>query len=179
MKDYAKVLQMLKKVEVDMIILDLRMPKPTGSGIASEVVSENYPEIKILTIAMYDDSDDIVKMLKSGVKGSVLKNTTKAELIQAIETVAKENTFYSSQVGINLLKKISKEVNNPISKLTKREIEIIKLIVKSMTNKEIAGQLFLSELTVKTHRQNAMQKLEVKNTAGLVRFAMDNHLMRF
>jgi DNA-binding NarL/FixJ family response regulator len=173
-----QTLRKLTEVQVDMILLDIGMPDLDGIETA-KCISEKYPAIKILALTMYDDNNRIVKMLKAGAKGYILKNTSKDELLRAIETVVAGNTFYSSQVEINLSKKNSNKDTNPVSKLTKREIEVIKLIVKSMTNKEIAGQLFLSELTVKTHRQNAMQKLEVKNTAGLVKFAMDNNLISF
>ncbi len=173
-----EVLQKINEVAVDMILMDIGMPYLDGMETA-KLISEKHPSIKIIALTMYDDNNRIVKMLKSGVKGYVLKNTSKDELLKAITTVAAGNIFYSSQVEMSLLKKVSNENNNPVSRLTKREIEVIKLIVKSMTNKEIANQLFLSELTVKTHRQNAMQKLEVKNTAGLVKFAMDNNLISF
>jgi DNA-binding NarL/FixJ family response regulator len=115
-------------------------------------------------------------MIKAGATGYILKNTSKNELVEAIQQVYSGNTYYSSQIQqfTNLANTTNEETL--ISKLTKREIEIIRLITKSMTNKEIANQLFLSELTVNTHRKNAMHKLEIKNTAGLVKFALDHHL---
>jgi DNA-binding NarL/FixJ family response regulator len=171
-----QVLQKLKGIQVDLILMDIGMPELDGIETA-KIISEKFPDIKIIALTMFDDNNHIEKMLKAGAKGYILKNTSKNELLQAIETVANGNTFYSSQVEKTLLKKFSDQNTNPILTLTKREIEITKLIVKSMTNKEIASQLFLSELTVKTHRQNIMQKLEVKNTAGLVKFAMDNNLI--
>jgi DNA-binding NarL/FixJ family response regulator len=173
-----EVLQKLKNTKVDIILLDIRMPDLNGIETAT-IISKSYPAIKILALTMYDDSNNIAKMLKAGVKGYVLKNTSKDELIRAIQTLAEGNTFYSEQVVMDVVNKNTNEDTAPVLKLTKREIEVIKLIVKSMTNKEIAVQLFLSELTVKTHRQNVMQKLDVKNTAGLVKFAMDNNLTDF
>lgn len=173
-----EVLQKLKNTKVDIILLDIRMPDLNGIETAT-IISKSYPAIKILALTMYDDSNNITKMLKAGVKGYVLKNTSKDELIRAIQRLAEGNTFYSEQVVMDVMNKSTNEDTAPVLKLTKREIEVIKLIVKSMTNKEIAVQLFLSELTVKTHRQNVMQKLDVRNTAGLVKFAMDNNLTDF
>lgn len=173
-----EVLQKLKNTQVDIILLDIRMPDLNGIETAT-IISKSYPAIKILALTMYDDSNNITKMLKAGAKGYVLKNTSKDELIRAIQTLAEGNTFYSKQVVMDVVNKNTNENTAPVLKLTKREIEVIKLIVKSMTNKEIAAQLFLSELTVKTHRQNVMQKLDLKNTAGLVKFAMENNLTDF
>ncbi|MGQ0827128.1 MAG: response regulator [Bacteroidota bacterium] len=174
----GQVLEKLKNVDADMILLDIRMPELSGIE-AANTISENYPKIKMIAVTMFDDNNNIAKMLKAGVKGYILKNTSKDELLKAIETVAAGNTFYSEQITANAMRKASDKNAEPILRLTKREIEVIKLIARSLTNKEIAKQLFLSELTIKTHRQNAMQKLGLKNTAGLVKFAMDNNLIGY
>lgn len=91
--------------------------------------------------------------------------------------MADGSTYFSKQVANSIITESSRSTRNPISLLTKHEIQIIKLIVKSMTSKEIADELSLSELTVNTHRKKGMQKIETKNIAALVKFAIDNHLM--
>lgn len=173
--DGNQVLQLLPTINVNVILLDIGMAELNGIETAA-IISEQYPQIKLIALTMYDDQNRVNKMLKAGVKGYILKNTSKNELLEAIKTVAEGGTYFSSQILRYTSKNDSIEDTSLISKLTKREIEIIKLIVKSMTNKEIANQLFLSELTVNTHRKNAMQKLELKNTASLVKFAVDNNI---
>jgi DNA-binding NarL/FixJ family response regulator len=170
-----QVLEKLEELSPDIILMDIGMPELNGIETAN-MVSEKYPTIKIIALTMYDDNNHVVKMLKAGAKGYVLKNTSRQELLQAIQTVAIGGVHYSTQAVVNTMQNIV-DKNNPVANLTEREIEIIKLIVKSMTNKEIADKLSISELTVNTHRKNAMRKLEIKNTAGLVKFAIDQHIV--
>ncbi len=159
----------------DVLLLDIGMPELNGIE-TTFLLTENYPSIKIIALTMYDDHHRVSKMLKAGVKGYLLKNTSKNELLEAIEAVNKDETYLSPQLEKFALNNEKTEDQSIISKLTKREIEIIKLIVQSSTNKEIADKLFLSELTINTHRKNAMRKLELKNTASLVQFAIENNI---
>jgi DNA-binding NarL/FixJ family response regulator len=170
-----QVIEKLEKCTPDIILMDIGMPELNGIETTRMVYAKD-PGIKIIGLTMYDDNNRVVKMLKAGAKGYVLKNTTRQELLQAIQTVASGGVHYSAQAIVNTMQTISDKNTNPVANLTEREIEIIKLIVKSMTNKEIADKLSISELTVNTHRKNAMRKLEIKNTAGLVKFAIDHHL---
>ena len=168
-------LEKLKETYADIILMDIGMPDLNGIE-TTNIISEKYPVIKIIALTMYDDHNRVVKMLKAGAKGYVLKDTTKKELIQAIQTVANGGVYYSDKIIVNTMQNISGQNENPLSKLTIREIEIIKLIIKTLTNKEIAEKLSISELTVNTHRKNAMRKLVIKNTAGLVKFAIEHGL---
>jgi DNA-binding NarL/FixJ family response regulator len=172
--DGRELLQRLGEIQPDIILMDIGMPEMDGIETTA-AISAKYPSIKVIALSMYDDQNKIIKMLKAGAKGYVLKNTSKDELIQAIQAVAGGGVYYSGNIMINTMKTISSN-NDPLLKLTEREIEIIRLIVKSLTNKEIADQLCISELTVNTHRKNAMRKLEIKNTAGLVKFAIEQGL---
>ncbi len=173
-----QVLEKLEELSPDIILMDIGLSELNGI-VTPRMVSAKYPAVKIIALTMYDDNNRVHKMLKAGAKGYVLKNTSKQELLQAIQTVAAGGGDYSAPGAGKIMQKISDENTNPVSNLTEREIEIIKLIVKSMTNKEIAAKLFISELTVNTHRKNAMRKLEIKNTAGLVKFALENNLTDF
>ena len=169
------VMELLRTNPTDMILMDIGMPGLNGIETTA-LVTQKYPHIKVIALTMYDDRNRIIKMLKAGAQGYILKNTSKTELLQAIETLAKGGTYYSPQVQASIVNEEPDQKFDPIANLTKREIEVIKLVMKSMTNKEIANLLFVSELTINTHRKNAMQKLKVKNTAGLVKFAMDHNL---
>jgi len=170
------LLEKLKTLTPDIILMDIGMPQLNGIETTNQVVTQFSSAIKIIALTMYDDNHRVVKMLKAGAKGYVLKNATKQELITAINTVADGGVHYSAQAIINTVQSVTNKYENPLGKLTDREIEIIKFILKSLTNKEIAQTLNISELTVNTHRKNAMRKLEIKNTAGLVKFAIDNDL---
>jgi two-component system, NarL family, nitrate/nitrite response regulator NarL len=172
--DGNEVFEKLPTLSVDVMLLDIGMTELNGIETA-QLISEKYPKIKLIALTMYDDQNRVNKMLKAGVKGYILKNTSKNELLEAIKTVSEGGTYFSAQIVKYTLIDDAPIDTSLISKLTKREIEIIKLIMNSLTNKEIANQLFLSELTINTHRKNAMQKLELKNTASLVKYAMDNN----
>lgn len=166
------MLQKLKKNGIDIILLDLR------EGVKNNVkpaifVSDKYPDATILSLAMNDDNDSKIQ----GRKNVISKNNpvNNVELLRFVKKMILNNTGFSELIA-DEIKKMPKPKEGIIFKLTRREIEIIKFIATSMTNKEIATRLYLSEFTVKTHRQNVMKKLKVKNTAGLVKFAIDNDL---
>jgi DNA-binding NarL/FixJ family response regulator len=170
--------QLLERIErnlPDIILMDIGMPEMNGISAAANILAL-YPNIKIIAITMFDNSNYISKMIVAGAKGYILKNTSKHELLMAIETVSNGGTYYSAQAALNVVNSLVNKNNNPVSMLTERELEIIGLIVKSLTNKQIADKLCISELTVNTHRKNAMRKLDIKNTAGLVKFAIDNNI---
>jgi two-component system nitrate/nitrite response regulator NarL len=170
-----EVLEKLKFNSPDIILMDIGMDVLNGIE-TTEIITKTYPKIKVIALTMYDDHNRISKMLKAGVKGYVLKNTSKDELLNALNTVKSGDSYFSKQVANNIFKENAQKTPSPISLLTKRELQIIQLIAKSMTTKEIADELSLSELTVSTHRKNAMQKLETKNIAGLVKFVIENQL---
>ena len=171
-----EVLQKLEQLRPDIILMDIGMPELNGIETTA-LITEKYPAVKVIALTTYDDNIRAVKMLKAGAKGYVLKNLSRQELLQAIQVVAAGGVHYSSQGAVNMMHNIAGKSESPVANLTEREIEIIKLIVRSMTNKEIAGQLSISDLTVNTHRKNAMRKLGIKNTAGLVKFAIDHQLV--
>jgi len=168
-----QVLEQVEKICPDIILMDIGMSE--GNGIETTgVINEKHSSIKIIALTMYDDSIRVSKMLKAGAKGYLLKNTSKNELLEAIQLISEGGSYYSNNLVTT--KNTSGESKNPFADITEREIEVIKHIIKGMTNKEIANQLSISELTVNTHRKNAMRKLEIKNTAALVKFAIENNL---
>ena len=173
----------LKDEDYNLILMDVRMPKVNGIE-ATKFVSENYPEIKVLALSTYDDDSHIVNMLEAGARGYLLKNASKDELMKAIDTILNGESYFSQEVSSKLLNKYLKEKqpgaggdSQEIVPLTKREKEILKMIAEENTNQEIAEKLFISPRTVDTHRRNLLQKLNVKNTAGLVRYAFENNLL--
>jgi len=168
-----QVLEQMEKICPDIILMDIGMYDLNGIETTG-IITERHSSIKVIALTMYDDSIRVSKMLKAGAKGYLLKNTSKNELLEAIQVITEGGIYYSKNLAAT--KSTYGKSKNPFADITEREIEVIKLIVKGMTNKEIANQLSISELTVNTHRKNAMRKLEIKNTAALVKFAMDNNL---
>lgn len=169
---------------IDLVIMDIKMPEVNGIEATKAILSE-HPDIKVLALSMFDDNLYISNMLQAGASGYILKNTDKQELITAIQKVAEGETYFSRKVTSVVMQTfISKNVasaqlNTEIKpeELTYREIEILKLIAQQMTNQEIADKLQISPRTVHSHRRSLMQKMGVKNTAGLVKYAVQNNLI--
>ena len=183
-EDGNQVIEFLEKNEVDVILMDIKMPI-LGGIETTQQVNEKYPNIKILALSMYNEEAYIMKIFKAGASGYILKNTSISEMIEGIKKVYEGEIFYSLEVANIMVSKYmnktikakTKNTSITIDDLTKREKEIIKLISNEFTNQEIADKLFISARTVDTHRRNLLQKLGVKNTAGLVKFAMINEML--
>ncbi len=170
----------LEKIAVDahdLILLDINMPEMDGIEVVNHL-RENGDHTKVLILTMHNNAQFTKQLSALGVNGCILKNTGKSELLNAIKTIYQGEKYYGKAVTDNLLssmEKTEKAVNKV--KLTKREVQIVKLIANEMTTNEIADELSISTLTVETHRKNIVSKLKVKNAAGLVRFAFENGLV--
>ncbi|MES2837878.1 MAG: response regulator transcription factor [Bacteroidota bacterium] len=169
-----KLLEQIKELNPYIVITDINMPEMSGIELTLEL-KKNYPFIKILALSMHGDKAMISKMIDAGVSGYILKNTGKAELLEALTQISSGNVFYSHEVANELIhakQNISNEVN-----LTPREVEIIQLIAKEKSNAQIADELSISERTVETHRKNIFRKTNTKSVIGLVKFAMEKGIV--
>lgn len=160
----------------DIIITDISMPDTSGIEIAKNI-SENYQQIKILILSMHSNEEFITKALKAGANGYLPKDTSMSELLDAINTIYKGENYFNKNISDTILKSIinnskSTGINTRNKSLTKREKEIVKLVVDGLTNKEIADQLCISIRTVDTHKNNILQKLELKSSIELVKYAI-------
>lgn len=173
--DGQEVLYALQTDQPDVILMDITMGDTSGIDI-TKIIKSKYPAIKILILSMHSESGYIVKALEAGASGYLLKDAGSFEMINAIRTVFGGDTYYSQQVSSILVQHITQGTQPRESKggipLTQREIEILKLISEEFSNPEIAEKLFISIRTVDTHRRNLLEKLNVKNTAGLVKYAI-------
>jgi DNA-binding NarL/FixJ family response regulator len=169
-------------IKYDIIIMDYQLPKMSGAE-ATKLIMKNEPKSKILALSNYDEYMYIDNMMAAGAKGYVLKNIGVQDLLNAIESILNGKNYYSNDVAVKIIN-FGHTEQTPSSKkapskfvavntLSKRELEIIQLIAAEFTNEEIANKLFISKRTVDTHRQNLLNKLGVKNTAGLVKYAME------
>ncbi|RNC85610.1 MAG: DNA-binding response regulator [Balneola sp.] len=164
-------------LQPDVLMLDIEMGKPNGVEVAENVLRQ-YPSVKIIMLSTYFNEDFISHLMESGISGYLLKSVGFPEMKKAIKDVAMGSFAFSPEVMEVIVSGyksssglLDTSTNDDTGKLTDREVELIRLIAEEFTMKEIAESLFLSEHTVKTHRKNIMAKLDVKNTAGLIKKA--------
>lgn len=179
-----EAIEAYKDGNYDLIVMDIKMPEMDGVEATKELKKIDS-DVKILALSMYDEHRFITKMLQAGAKGYILKNTGKEELVNAITKIISGENYFSPEVSNIMMSRFMNEKSETLRRstpnfnvtLTKRETEIIRMIANEMTNSEIAGELNISPRTVDTHRRNLLQKLDVKNTAGLVRYALQNDII--
>ena len=176
-------LQKLAVEHFDLVIMDIKMPGMGGVQATREITSK-HPGVKILASSMLEDKHYIEEMLKAGAQGYVLKNATSREMLNAINTIMGGQTYFSQGVSSIMMSQFMKgkpdgndDAAGGLKDLTKRELEIIKMIASEMTNSQIAKKLNISPRTIDTHRRNILRKIEVKNTAGLVKYAIQHQLL--
>ncbi|MEP6949889.1 MAG: response regulator transcription factor [Ginsengibacter sp.] len=157
----------------DVILMDINLPDMNGIDLCKEIKTK-YPGIMILALSTFNQGSYVTKMMENGASGYVVKNADKNELLEAIHEVSKGKTYLSFEAG-QAMRKSNESAQIPA--ITRREKEILVLIAEGLTNPEIAGKLFVSPSTVDSHRKNLLAKLNVKNTASLVKFAMDHQLI--
>ncbi len=174
------VLQILENQPVDILITDISMPKLSGLEL-TKLVKAAYSEIKILALSMHGDKQHISEMLEAGISGYVLKNTGRAELLEALSRISDGGMYFSQDVSTELLKPsepVKSGDGSAKHPLTKRELEIVELIVGELSNAQIGEKLFISERTVETHRKNIFHKTQTKSVAGLVKFAIEKGIVK-
>lgn len=159
----------------DVVLMDISMPGMDGVELCS-VMKERYPGIMILGLSTFNQGLYIKKMMENGASGYILKNSSKEELIKAIHAVHAGGIYFSGEVG-NVLQEYQKTSMNELPALTPREKEVLELIAEGYTNPQIAEKIFLSPFTVDSHRKNLLAKLGVKNTACLIRLAVENKMI--
>lgn len=171
--DGEEVMEFLRQNRegVDVAVLDIEMPNMDGVE-TSRKIRQHYPHIKILVLTMYKEKKLICELFKIGVSGYVLKSHGREELVHAVEEVYQGKTYYDQKVMPVLLQSMSGGDRNV--KLTNRETEVLVLIGKGYSSPQISEKLYIARTTVDTHRRNLIEKLDVSNTKGLVRYAVEN-----
>jgi DNA-binding NarL/FixJ family response regulator len=162
---------MLKAGLPDVLLLDIHLPDGNGIDICKELKT-TYPELKILALTSYGELTVIRRMLDAGAIGYVLKNAMAEEILLAIQTVATGETFLCDEVDMLMKKQTGLEII-----LTKKERELLELISEGCTSCEIAGRMFLSIETINSYRKNLLFKLNTRNTASMVRMAIEDKLI--
>lgn len=162
----------IKKQLPDVMLMDISMPGMSGIDLC-KLVKEQYPSVYIIGLSTFNQQSFIQKMIDNGASGYVLKNATREELIEAVETVAAGKTYLSDEVASTLRQ--SNDAALPV--ITRREKEVLELIADGLTNNEIAAKLFISVSTVDTHRKNLLAKFESKNIASLIKTAVQMNII--
>jgi two-component system, NarL family, nitrate/nitrite response regulator NarL len=173
----SEVVELIAETPVDILLTDVMMPKLPGNQLAKQV-RDKYPNVKILALSMSGQGDLVDEMINDAdISGYVLKNIGKQELVRAIEKIAAGGIYFSEEVIDELQRTSKRRKEKEEAHLTDREIEVIRLIEKEYNNKEIAGELFISERTVETHRKNIFRKTTTNSVIGLVKYAYEHKLI--
>ncbi|MGB3779715.1 MAG: response regulator transcription factor [Tunicatimonas sp.] len=170
--------------DVRVVVMDISLGQGEDGIATTRQVVQQFPRVRVLALTMHDEEAHITNMLQAGAVGYLLKDTGMDELVTAIRTVAQGESYFSRDVSATMMnrfmtnKQTKKEDGHVLPEaLTRREREILQLIAEENTNPEIAEKLFISPRTVDTHRRNLILKLQAKNTAGLVRYAIKYELV--
>ncbi|APU67645.1 MULTISPECIES: response regulator [Christiangramia] len=167
-----ELLELAKNKRINFVITDIRMPIMDGIQL-TRALTEQYPEIKVLAFTMFDQDEAVKQMLNAGAKGYILKNAGLKELLYAIRTIHKGENYFDHNIQVPDDENL-KSGRREKGLLTKRELEILKLIGVGKINQEIADELFIGKTTVETHRKNMMRKLDLSGSGELLRYALQH-----
>lgn len=178
--DGREAWQCARDLKPDVIVLDLSMPGVGGTE-AAERIAVDCPSVKVLALTMHEERGYVTRLLRAGASGYVLKRTASSELVRAIRAVAGGGTYVDSSLmgaffgerGGAMSRSLTSDHPDAAHTLSVREAEVLRLVARGHSNKEIAGVLEISVKTVETHKANGMAKLGLRGRAALVRFAMD------
>lgn len=170
----ANCVQYFSHNTADVILMDISMPDMSGIDLC-KIIKRKYPGVMVLALSTFDQGSYVRNMMENGASGYLLKNAGKAEIIEAVKLVAQGKTYLSFDASKNLISDSQKL--KLIPHLTKREKEVLALVVAGFTNTQMADQLYISPDTVDSHRKSLHLKLNVNNTASLVRMAIENNLI--
>ena len=169
-------LDQVKNKRPDVVIMDINI-QPISGIEATKLVKKGSPGSKVIGVSMHNQPSFAKRMLKNGALGYVTKSSNKNEMFEAITSVTANKVFICKEIQENLAKQVFEDDDTPdISKLSEREVDVLKHIKEGLSSKEIAEKLFLSARTVEVHRSNILKKLNLKNTASLLKFIHNSPL---
>ena len=176
----VQVLGLLEKHSVEIAILDIEMPEGPSGVELTGILQKKYPSVKVLILSMYKTKDFVTKIIQAGAKGYIIKNRGGEELVKAIRYIHQGQSYFGQGITDVLIEDIlssTPEKDKPSIKLTKREKEVLELIAKGRSSKQIAKELFIAASTVDTHRRNLIEKTGVSNSKELIRFAVEKKMV--
>jgi two-component system nitrate/nitrite response regulator NarL len=174
----TEALQKVKELDPDVVLMDINMHGMDGLEV-TETLRKDSPRTRVLVLSVHDTREYVMRIVKAGARGYVLKDTPPEELVQAIETVNAGEAYFSPSVARIALNQYVAESdsNSPLTRLSEREREVLVQIAEGKSNKEIASQLNIGVRTVETHRERIMRKLDIHSVAGLTKFAIANGMV--
>jgi len=176
--DGEAFLNMITTCHPDLVLMDIEMPRINGIEATTRAI-EKFPDMKILALSMYSDEEYFQKMVDAGVCGFLLKNSEFSEVKKAITSVAQGNNYFTEEILyrlVNRFKTKPAQTEPPVT-LSDRELEVLLLICKGLSNQEIADQLFISKRTVDHHRASLLTKTDTRNAASLVIYAIKHKMI--
>lgn len=178
LNDSRRVADTLAQTDVDVLLCDLHMPHLSGIDLTL-LLRKTHPTVKVLLLTMAEDASAIREAIRAGVAGYILKRAGRSELEKAITTLMSGKRYFSSEVleQLTQLEETGSAQHDPLTTLTDREVDVLRLIADENATHQIAEKLFISVPTVETHRRHLMQKLGVKSVVGMVKFAMKHGLV--
>lgn len=167
-----------KHVIPDIILLDVNMPESDGYETARWIY-KNFPQVKVLALSMFSDEGTIIRMLRLGAKGYIMKNADPEELKLALDSVLKKDFYLSEYISGKIISGLHKDIDMPEEPivLNEKEKEFLRWVCTELTYKDIAGKMFVSPRTVDDYRNSLFEKLKVKTRIGLVLYAIRNGLV--
>lgn len=174
-EDGLQLVRLVAEHHPDVALVDISMPHLNGLE-ALQRLSHQYPDLKLIVLTMHEEPEYILKSLSSGARAYLLKNAEPQELQKAIMTVVKGGKYFNATVSSIVMENLAKPEPEEEA-LTPRELEVLKLVCRGLSNYQIASELFISIRTVEKHRVNVLRKMQAVNTADLVRKAMEKGLI--
>jgi DNA-binding NarL/FixJ family response regulator len=176
-----ELIAQVKNIAVDIVLMDVAMPDMDGLE-ATRLLRELMPDLRIVMLSAHNEKDMILHAIENGARGYLLKDSEPEELIDAVNTVMQNGFCFNKDISHLLLKGIVEKEKfkssfNPQPQFSERELEVLQLICKEMTNTEIGEKIFLSSRTVEGHRQRIIEKIGARNTVGIVLYALKNKLV--
>lgn len=174
-----ETVDLVQRVKPDVVLMDFNLPDGTGADATLKVIQE-HPECKIIFLTMSDNDENLFAAVRSGAKGYLLKNMSPSKLIATLRSVQEGESALSRSMTLRLMEELSRtkepeHLGDPsLANLTRREMDVLLLLTKGITNKDIANQLFLSENTVKYHVHSILEKLNLPNRRAAAKFAKEH-----
>ncbi|GAA4601334.1 DNA-binding NarL/FixJ family response regulator [Actinoplanes octamycinicus] len=187
--DGEQAVRLAREAAPDVMLMDLRMPVMDGVA-ATSVITETCPGVAVVVLSTFADDASVADALRAGARGYLTKNSGRQEILAAIRSATAGNWTLDANVSRTVIDALTARQHSPVARdeapadgplpdgLTRREAQVLSMVARSLSNAEIAGQLFISEATVKTHLNNAYAKTGVRNRVEAARYANDHHLGR-